>query len=123
MAFKPGEHYIFTLFMIYMGTLFYVIASYYHLKLRENWNFFMALGIAIPIVVIEYIFSLHGNYYAHFFFNMTPLDILVITMCFYFINLWILNFFVLKTSKHNPYSELLAFLLVLCAFTITNVVK
>ena len=123
MAFKPGEHYIFTLFMIYMGTLFYVIASYYHLKLRENWNFFMALGIAIPIVVIEYAFSLHGNYYAHFFFNMTPLDILIITMCFYFINLWILNFFVLKNSNHNAYSELIAFLLVLGAFTISNVVK
>ncbi len=120
--FEPGKHYLFTLFLIYMGTVFYVFASYYHLKLKENWNFFMALGIAIPIVVLEYFFSLHGNHYAHFFFNMSPLDILIITMCFYFVNLWILNFFILKNETHNMYSEIFAFLLVITAFVISSVI-
>jgi hypothetical protein len=118
-----GTHYLFTLFLIYIGTVFYVIASYYHLQYKESWNFFTVLGIAIPLVILEYFFSLHGNHYAHFFHHMTPLDILIITMCFYFINLWLLNFFVLKNNKHNPYSETIAFALVIAAFVISNVVK
>lgn len=114
--------YIGILFLIYAGSVCYVIASYYHLKLKENWRFLTALAIAIPIVIIEYTFSLHGNYFAHKYLDLTPLDILIITMCFYFVNLWILNRFVLGNKGHKVWYEVLAFGLIIAAFMITNVI-
>jgi hypothetical protein len=56
--------YIAIILLIYLGTIFYVIASYYHLKLK-NWTLLKSLMIAIPMVMCEYQFSLRGNYLAH----------------------------------------------------------
>lgn len=111
------------LLLIYTGSVCYVLASYYHLKLGENWRFFTALAIAIPIVLVEYTFSLHGNHYANKYLDLTALDILIITMCFYFVNLWVLNRFVLKHRPHKIWMEIVAFILIIIAFVITNVIK
>lgn len=109
--------------LIYIGTVCYVIAAYYHLKLGDKWNFWRALMIAIPLVLIEYCFSLNGNYYIHQICGYSAMDILIITICFYFINLWLLNYFILKHNEDNIYMEVFCFGLVLCAFILTNVIR
>ena len=109
--------------LIYIGTVCYVMASYYHLKMREEWTFWKALLIAVPFVLIEYCFSLNGNYYIHKISGYSAMDILIITICFYFTNLWLLNYFILKQTDHNMYIEVFCFLLVLCAFILTNVIR
>lgn len=104
---------------IYIGTVFYTIASYYHLKLKDSWKFTKALTIALPMVLIEYNFSLRGNFLAYSKLDMSSIDILLTTMIFYFINGWLLNFFVLKHTIHFV-RELIAFILILLAFKITT---
>lgn len=103
---------------IYLGSLCYVAASYYHLKL-PNWTFTKAFFIAIPFVLVEYQFSLRGNYMARSQLRVNPLQILIITMCFYFVNLWLLNHFLLKQPV-NTITDTVAFALVLLAFGISN---
>jgi hypothetical protein len=111
-------NWIFILGLIYLGTVCYTIASYYHLRL-ERWTLLHALLIAIPFVLIEYQFSLRGNYYAkkHLFLN--AIQITLITMIFYFINSWLLNYFILK-SDVIWWRELLSFLLIFSAFLVTT---
>jgi hypothetical protein len=121
--YKKGLNYFVIILLIYLGTVFYTLAAYYHLSLKSEWTFITALSIAIPLVFIEYLFSLNGNYYANAYLGLSPIDILIITIIFYFINLWILNYLVLKNKIHNIYSELIAFLLVIIAFFITTVIK
>jgi dipeptide/tripeptide permease len=77
------------LVLILTGSIFYVGASYYHLGLKK-WTFWHAFAIAIPLVAIEYMFSLRGNYYAHRG-GLSSYQILLITMCFYFMGLIFLN--------------------------------
>jgi hypothetical protein len=105
--------------LIYLGTCCYTLAAYYHLQLQE-WSFFKALLIAIPLVLIEYTFSLHGNFYAYHNMHLSAITILIVTMCFYFINLWLLNYFVLH-HKTVFWKELLAFAFILCAFALSGV--
>lgn len=90
---------IIPIILIFCGTLFYVGASYIHLGIKE-WTFAKALSIAIPLVLIEYIFSLNGNKLAHTN-GWSSSNIMLMTMCFYFINIIILNKVYLgdKTSK------------------------
>jgi len=40
-------------------------------------------------------------------------------MCFYFINTWLLNYFVIK-NKINPVREVISFILILIAFYIST---
>lgn len=108
------------IFLIYVGTLFYTMAAYYHLSLDGKWTFFLAFAIAVPFVIIEYIFSLNGNHYAHKIIGLSPQSILIITICFYFINLWLLNYFILK-HKVNALREIIAFVLIIIAFLISSV--
>ena len=109
--------------LVYIGTVCYTVAAYYHLSLRSNWTFLKAFAIAIPIVVVEYCFSLNGNYYLNSKLNFSAMSILIMTMCFYFVNLWILNFFVLKTKVKNMYKEFFCFALILTAFFLTSVIN
>ncbi len=105
---------------IYIGTLCYTIASYFHLKL-EKWTFRDAYLIAIPIVFIEYFFSLQGNHAAHSKFKMNVSQILIITIFSAYINGWLLNFFVLK-NQIIWWREILSFIFI-CAgyYTSTNI--
>jgi len=109
--------------LIYIGTICYVIAAYYHLIMKNKWSFLNAFMIAIPIVIIEYTFSLHGNHYLHNELDYSAMDILIMTICFYFINLWLLNYFVLKNKVTNVYKEIFCFVLIICAFLTTTVIK
>jgi hypothetical protein len=79
-----------------------------------------ALAIAIPFVLLEYQFSLRGNHAAVYHLKFNPLQVLLITLCFYFLNLWLLNYFVLKTHV-VWWRECLCFMLIICAFAITTV--
>jgi hypothetical protein len=110
--------YITILLLIYFGTIAYTVASYYHLKLK-NWTFLKSLLIAIPLVLIEYQFSLRGNFLAKTFLKMNAIQIALITMTFYFINAWLLNYFVLY-QKVVWWREILAFIFIILAFVITT---
>jgi len=112
----------FSILLLYLGAVCYVIASYYHLKMNENWNFLYAVSIAIPLVVIEYTFTLHGNYFLFKHHDFSPVDILAITMVFYFVNLWLLNVFILQKKVKNILQELVAFLLIIGAFYLSAVI-
>lgn len=107
--------------LIYVGTIFYTLASYYHLSIKD-WTFIKAFTMAIPLVAIEYIFSLYGNRYANSVLNFNALQILLITITFYFINAWLLNYFIIK-NKVNPTREIISFILILLAFYISNNIK
>lgn len=101
----------------------YTFASYYHLKFKgENWTFLKAFLLAMPLVAVEYIFSLNGNHFAHTWLNMSAKNILILTMCFYFINLHLLNTFVLKHTS-DPVREITAFILIMFAFAISGIHK
>jgi uncharacterized protein (DUF486 family) len=122
-AFNPGTQVnmlqkLFIFALIFIGTVAYTIASYYHLKYKD-WTFLKALLIAVPFVLIEYQFSLRGNYLAHNLLRMNAVQIILITMVFYFVNAWIMNYFVLK-HEVVAWRELLAFLCIICAFWLTT---
>ena len=105
------------LLLIYIASWCYVIASYYHLHLK-NWSFLLAFLIAVPFVLIEYIFSLNGNKLANA--SITPLQIVLVTISFYIINILILNLLVLK-APINIYRDGLAVILIFGAiFLSTN---
>ncbi len=106
---------------VYIGTIMYTLASYYHLSLKD-WSFFKALKIAIPLVLIEYTFSLRGNRILNETFNINSVQILLITMCFYFINNWLLNYFVIK-NKINTSKQIISFILILLAFYLSSDIK
>lgn len=106
---------------VYIGTVFYSLAAYFHLSLKD-WNFKKAFTIAIPLVLIEYFFSLRGNKYLHDYSNKNPVQILLITMCFYFVNTWLLNYFIIKNPV-NFWRELISFILILIAFSLSSNIK
>lgn len=104
--------------MIYIGTVCYTIASYYHLQLKE-WTFLKAFFIAICFVVIEYQFSLRGNYLANKVLKINPIQILVATTVFCFINVMILNKLVLK-NPIKPWREFVSLILMVGAIVVSN---
>jgi len=106
-----------------MASICYVVASYYHLKFDNNWSFITALSIAAPVVLVEYLFSLHGNHFLSKNHGYDPIEILIITIVFYFVNLWLMNVLVLKKQIKHVERELLAFSLVLIAFGITAIIR
>lgn len=109
--------------LIYTGSMFYICASYLHLIYNKEWSITKAYSIAIPVVLIEYMFSLHGIYYLNKYFNLEPTQIIIINMCFDFINLWLLNYFILKFSYKNIYKEILSLILIISALLLTDVIK
>ncbi len=101
-------------FLIYLGSIFFVLAAYFHLS-YDNWSLKKALTTALPLVVIEYCFLLPGNHAAKEELSLNPIQILVIMIVFNFINLWLFNFLVTK-SIVNYKRELLAFAFIIAAF-------
>lgn len=115
------REWFFVIGLIFLGTVFYTIASYYHLKI-DKWSFLAAFSIALPLVIIEYQFSLRGNHLARHLLKLNAIQITIITLIFYFINASLLNYFFLK----HPtiwWRELLAFLCIILAFILTTTVK
>jgi hypothetical protein len=119
------QTFIFSYSLIFIGTIFYTLAAYYHLKYNQNWTFFKAFIIAIPFVLIEYTFSLRGIYHSYKYLNHSTTTILIITIIFCFISMWLFNYFILKKNKTNInlFKEIIAFILILIAFYISNVIN
>ncbi len=115
-------HKIGIVLLIYFGTVCYTIAAYFHLYLKDKWTLQRALVIAIPFVLIEYLFSLNGNHYALKVLNWSPLQILVVTTAFYFVNILILNKVVIK-HETKMLREFTAIVLVLIAFLVSGVLE
>lgn len=103
---------------IFIGSVSYSVAAYYHLKL-ENWSFFKAFAIALPLILIEYQFSIRGNFNAKHILELNAMQITLITMTFYFVNSWIINYFFLK-AKVVWWREVLAFAFIIAAFMLTT---
>jgi hypothetical protein len=109
---------IFILGLIFIGSVSYTVAAYYHLKLK-NWSFLTAFAIALPLILIEYQFSIRGNFAAQHILKLNAIQITLLTMSFYFINSWILNHFFLK----HPvvwWREVLAFICIIMAFILST---
>lgn len=102
--------------LIYLASWCYVVAQYYHLTL-SHWTFIKAMLIALPLVIIEYSFALHGNKLAST--SISPFQILLITISFYIINIIILNLFVFK-SGFSPVRDITAVLLLIIAVLIST---
>jgi len=102
--------------LIYLASWCYVFASYYHLKLSD-WTFLRAAAIALPVVFIEYIFKLNGVKLASF--SLNPLQIVIITVAFYTVNIILLNILVLKQPV-NYLREFVALLLILIAILVSG---
>ena len=108
-----------SIFVIYIGAIFYALAAYYHLHMK-NWTFSKAYALALPLVLVEYIFLLYGNHAAHAYFN--PMQIMIITIVFYLINIWLMNVFIFK-QKITLWREAIAFAFIVAALLIsTNMV-
>jgi len=115
------REWLFIIGLIFVGSVSYTVAAYYHLKL-EDWSFMKAFAIALPLILIEYQFSIRGNYQAKNVLKMNAVQITLITMSFYFVNAWALNYFFLK-AKVVWWRELLAFACILLAFALTTSVR
>jgi len=116
-----GWHWPFILGLIFVGSVSYTVAAYFHLKM-EQWDFLKAFLIAVPFLLIEYQFSLRGNYYAKQHLLMNAVQITILTMIFYFFNAWILTYFFLK-QPIVWWRECLAFVFILLAFFTTTAIK
>jgi len=114
-------HWFFILGLLFLGSVAYTVAAYFHLKL-EQWTFLKAFLIAVPFLLIEYQFSLRGNYYAKTHLQMNAVQIVLLTMVFYFFNAWILSYYVLKQPM-VWWRECLAFVFIALAFLTTTTLK
>lgn len=111
-----------SLLLVYAASLCYVAAAYYHLALNDRWSFGAALALALPIVLVEYCFALPGIHALSRIHGFQPSRILVITVSFYFVNLWALNALVLGKPVKNPLAEAAAMGLVLAALCLTHII-
>jgi len=81
---------------IYLGSVCYTIASFWHLSLGDKWSFSRAYPIAIMFVCIEYIFNVLGNKNANR--HLTVFQIMLLIIGFDLINLFIINLLLLKNK-------------------------
>jgi hypothetical protein len=109
--------------MIYIGSVCYTIASFYHLSFGEQWTFWRAYALAIVFVSIEYIFNVIGIRECNRYISVFQIMILVIA--FDLINLYAINVIFLKNTL-RPWREFVSLALIgvavfisLDAFSIT----
>jgi uncharacterized protein (DUF486 family) len=112
------SEWFFILALIFLGSVSYTIAAYYHLNLKK-WSFAAAFAIAVPLILIEYQFSIRGNRAAKSILKLNVVQITLLTMTFYFVNSWVLNYFIMK-SPIIWWREVLAFACVAAAFVLTT---
>ena len=101
-----------------MNKILSVVLIYY-LKLAQ-WSFGKAFLIAMPFVIVEYCLSLNGNKLANNFLN--PVQIVIMTISFYLVNIWLLNVFYLKNPV-NPIREGAAIIFIITALIISSNTK
>lgn len=108
------------IFLIYIGTCFYTAASFLHLKFKK-WTFWRGYLLAIPLVLIEYIFNIYGTKLA-VLKGISVQQIMILIFCFYLLNIQILNWLVLQNkAKIELWRELLALILVIAAIKVARI--
>ena len=107
-----------SILLIYLGTCFYTTASFLHLSFK-HWTFWKGYMLAIPLVCIEYIFNIWGNKYANLN-GLNVIQIMMLIIAFYMINIWIINVFVIKQNTIVLWRELLALLLLITSIIISS---
>ena len=108
------------IFLIYIGTCFYTAASFLHLKLK-NWTFWHGYLLAIPLILIEYIFNIYGTKLA-ILKGFSVQQIMILIICFYLFNIQILNWLFLKNKAQiELWREILALILILSAIKIAKI--
>jgi hypothetical protein len=80
--------------LIYLGSCFYTIASFYHLSFGANWRFWRAYALGMLFVYVEYVFNVLGNKSANRY--LTVFQIMLLIIAFDLVNLYVLNALLLK---------------------------
>ncbi len=104
-----------TFILLYLGSVFYILAQYGHLLLTD-WTITKAMLIALPLVLIEYMFVLNGTHSAKIS-GENPLNILLLVMCFNFVNIYI--FGKIAFGDKTTGKDIIAFFLILLASALT----
>lgn len=113
---KAGAGSMFMIFFfLLMGSLFYVLAQYYHLTL-EDWSVWKGLLIVMPLVFLEYNFVLRAGHMAHAS-GFSVMNIFLTTMCMNFVLLYIFNQIAIGDPVHG--TDAIAFGLVAGAFALS----
>jgi uncharacterized protein (DUF486 family) len=124
---KPLTHNVgwlqwcFIIGLIFIGSVSYTIAAFYHLKFK-SWSFLSAFALALPLILIEYQFSIRGNFAAKDVLKLNAIQITLLTMTFYFVNAWVLNYFFLKQPV-VWWREVIAFVCIILAFVFTTTIR
>ena len=90
--------------------VFYALAAYYYLAI-PNWSFLTAFLVALPLILIEYHFSLRGNHIMYDRIQWNATQVAVVSLVFYFINTWIMNKFIFK-RKFVLWREIVGFFVI-----------
>lgn len=113
--FQPNNKWL-SIFFIYLGSVCYTIASFYHLSFGKSWTFFRAYILALSLVAIEYVFNVIGNKGANKHISVFAIMLLIIA--FDLINLFIINALLLK-NKIDPLRNGISLVLIAVAVAIS----
>lgn len=106
-----------TVALLFLGSLCYVMASYYHLTMGERWSFRRAYTIALFFVAIEYIFNVMGSRRASE--RLTAIQMMVLIFALDLIALLCIN----AVFLHNPinmWRDGLSVAFLLCAMVVST---
>lgn len=102
---------------IYLGSVCYTMASFYHLSLGSQWSFGRAYMTALIFVLIEYFFNIFGNKGANE--HLSVFQIMMLVIAFDLVNLYIINALLLKNPIH-PVQDGLSLLLLCGAIALSS---
>lgn len=103
--------------LIYLGSVCYTLASFWHLSLGERWSFWRAYPLALSFVAVEYVFNVWGNKGANR--HITVFQIMLLIIAFDLVNLYILNALVLANPVH-PWRDGASLLLIAGAVALSS---
>ena len=103
--------------LIYLGSVCYTVASFYHLSFGKQWTFFRAYLLALMFVSIEYIFNVYGNKGAAD--HITVFQIMILIIAFDLINLYVINALLIK-HKIDYMRDGISILLIIAAILISS---
>ena len=103
--------------LIYLGSCFYTIASFYHLSFGERWRFWRAYALGMLFVSVEYVFNVLGNKGANR--HITVFQIMLLIVAFDLVNLYLLNAVLLK-NRIRPARDGISLLLICAAVAISS---
>ncbi len=108
-----------SVFYIFIAAVIYIMASF-AFPIHGGLSVGNAILLAMPLVFVEYNFSLRGNKIAHAN-GATTFEILTLTMIFYFISLFIIDKLL---KKHEASSkDFLSAGLIATAFYVSFIAK